>query len=1275
VAHEWRWSPTITHHGDTPEVALELLFTHTPRQTIPSNGGQTYFTLPVLERKRREQSDLCPLDPLQIEEQVRLLVNGGANVLSDATRWIQDFDLSGNILQELISTEEADSEILIEREFDVDEAAWLIGQLKTQTECSSAAGMKQCRATEREYDAEGLLKREEAGSAAGDPQTKLSVKLMRDAFGNVRLLTREDGFGEQRVECTTFDVEGIFPYAHTNAAGHTSYFRFDKRLGELEVLVDPNGLITKWGYDGFGRLTTEVQPDGKATTYELTRSKDGGPQKDAWNLKLRTVTLGLQDDTVELDPLGRPVRWWTQGIQVGPQPPERIMQEVVFDALGEKIERRSVPAGELTPPQKIVYDWVFYDRMGRVTKRVTPWNAVTTYRYYGRRVEVHGPSGALTAIENDPLGRPVTITDPEGGSTSYEYGPFGMLWKVTDPDGAVTTTERDEYGRVRKHSNPARGTTEAHYNGFDEQTSALDAENRLYKFWYDALGRMVARQDADGLTKWTYDTAAHGIGQLAEVESPAGDTITYSYDLFGRPHTTERTINGQLYQSKIEYDNKGRAYKLTYPQPAGLGPFVVQYNFDAHGHVIAVRDGLTQSPYWKLLATDSAGRTAEEEFGDQAAQTTRTYFEGKERVKSIATWAGGKKVQDLSYFYDKRLNLLSRTDGRQGKTELFTYDLLDRLTSAEFSPGFGRPTTYKYSPGGDLLEKSDVGVFTYHAFRPHILTTVAGDLIGHDAVGNQTSRPGATITYNAFDLPSTITKDGLGTATFSYDGHQTRIRKVTPLAETVYFGDLYERITPTDPAQPVEHRYSVYNGERLVASVTRKSGAPGETRYVHSDHLGSIDVLTDEAGAVKERRSYDAFGARRSEVWASGQSPAPASGTVKGFTGHEGDEDLGLVNMKGRLMDPRLGRFLTPDPIVSKPSFGQSWNPFAYVRNNPLKYVDPSGFQEQPVSDPNVVTWDDSKDLHVWVFGEPRKPREATTEREPEVAADVGATITPTDFGVTGNSAGSAPSPPPTSTELPDKPLDPAGRVLLGAARGVGIFALETTKFLALTAVTLGGYATYRLYAGMWAGYHEQAADGTKMGVIGAINSLNPLYAIIKGGAETYRAAAKGDFEAAGEKGVVTAIITAVTVVGVIQGLSSLGGKPPSGSGAASGAGAAEAGAASTARGAAPGLRTAEQASISAADAARIQNAATRTNQRITVVGSRANGTAKTGSDWDYILSGKSSKRHSASSSLPRGSGGGEVSRPGIDIWQDYNPNAPGYNVVDPTRPHVIFEP
>lgn len=104
-------------------------------------------------------------------------------------------------------------------------------------------------------------------------------------------------------------------------------------------------------------------------------------------------------------------------------------------------------------------------------------------------------------------------------------------------------------------------------------------------------------------------------------------------------------------------------------------------------------------------------------------------------------------------------------------------------------------------------------------------------------------------------------------------------------------------------------------------------------------------------------------------------------------------------------------------------------------------------------------------------------------------------------------------------------------------------------------------------------------------------------------------------------------------------------------------------------------LWTPEQAGISNADSLRIQNAANRTNQQITVVGSRANGTATGLFDWDYILSGKSVQRHSAASSLPRGISGGEIYRPGIDIWQSYNPYAPGYTILNKNFPYVIFSP
>jgi RHS repeat-associated protein len=67
-----------------------------------------------------------------------------------------------------------------------------------------------------------------------------------------------------------------------------------------------------------------------------------------------------------------------------------------------------------------------------------------------------------------------------------------------------------------------------------------------------------------------------------------------------------------------------------------------------------------------------------------------------------------------------------------------------------------------------------------------------------------------------------------------------------------------------------------------------------------------------------------------------------------GFTGHEDDTELGLVNMGGRLYDPKLARFLQPDALVQAPGFSPSWNPYGYVWHSPLRYTDPSGWQVEP---------------------------------------------------------------------------------------------------------------------------------------------------------------------------------------------------------------------------------------------------------------------------------------------------------------------------------------
>ncbi|AKT42725.1 uncharacterized protein CMC5_069520 [Chondromyces crocatus] len=110
-----------------------------------------------------------------------------------------------------------------------------------------------------------------------------------------------------------------------------------------------------------------------------------------------------------------------------------------------------------------------------------------------------------------------------------------------------------------------------------------------------------------------------------------------------------------------------------------------------------------------------------------------------------------------------------------------------------------------------------------------------------------------------------------------------------------------------------------------------------------------------------------------------------------GFTGHVADLDLGLVNMKGRIYDPKLGRFLTPDPLVPRPCFGQSWNGYSYVLNSPLSLVDPSRFQEQPPATEGGC----SQGCTIWVFGPPREPKPPEPPKVVEGTLEEAAAVVP----------------------------------------------------------------------------------------------------------------------------------------------------------------------------------------------------------------------------------------------------------------------------------------
>ena len=167
--------------------------------------------------------------------------------------------------------------------------------------------------------------------------------------------------------------------------------------------------------------------------------------------------------------------------------------------------------------------------------------------------------------------------------------------------------------------------------------------------------------------------------------------------------------------------------------------------------------------------------------------------------------------------------------------------------------------------------------------------------------------------------------------------------EVTPQGTTLYF-DSFGAHAEFNPGSGQWNEYlkvgNVMVGVRFLALATETV----TLRYFHTDHLGSIAVITDGNGAVSERLSYDAWGKRRFANGADDPSGSIVSATTRGFTGQEELSVTGLVHLNGRVYDSLIGRMMSADPTVPDALNPQAWNRYTYVGNDPLTFTDPTGY-------------------------------------------------------------------------------------------------------------------------------------------------------------------------------------------------------------------------------------------------------------------------------------------------------------------------------------------
>ncbi|BCL73504.1 hypothetical protein TUMSATVNIG1_54800 [Vibrio nigripulchritudo] len=393
--------------------------------------------------------------------------------------------------------------------------------------------------------------------------------------------------------------------------------------------------------------------------------------------------------------------------------------------------------------------------------------------------------------------------------------------------------------------------------------------------------------------------------------------------------------------------------------------------------------------YWQRRETDAYGHTLSETLGNGLVNTyyhsastgkpmmITTHKTGQvlsHRYKEItgkqnAFVGSSDATRWLEYQYDDHNNVTQRYDQSLGIRDFYTYDGLDRVKTNNivFDNGSSQAnvtknSAFSYDSIGNILSKTGVsGIYEYSNIGagPHAVTKANGLTYQYDAVGNMVSAKRSnnsterTLSWTAFNKPSEITRNGK-TVSFSYDANHNRYKKVSGTQTTVYIDKTYERVTDVATGE-VQHQHFVYAEGKLIALNSQSENADGsitnkQVRFLHYDALNSVDMITDLYGYVVERRSYDAFGKQR-DITPQGEANTKYSYveqmvlTNRGYTGHEEIEEVGLIHMNGRVYDQTLGRFVSADPIIQAPFVTNSFNRYAYVWNNPLKYIDPTGFR------------------------------------------------------------------------------------------------------------------------------------------------------------------------------------------------------------------------------------------------------------------------------------------------------------------------------------------
>ncbi|MGE0254355.1 MAG: RHS repeat-associated core domain-containing protein [Alphaproteobacteria bacterium] len=838
------------------------------------------------------------------------------------------------------------------------------------------------------YDGNGKLASVAVGSC-GSPQRSVSYDY--DDDDNLKSFTNAAG------ETTTFAyttsggaaTPGLLTQIFYPAAPSTAFVTntYDT-LGRVARQANATGAA--WDYFFAGYRSEEVDALGvRHVLYFNPRGRTQFEIRDYGGLDRTTATLydGLDRTESVTAPEGNSVEYaydealnpWASNvasITANPKPGSPlspIVQSFTYDPRWNRVATATDPRGTVT---RNTYD----PATGNLLVTVADYgsgrlNATSRFTYTAQGLvrSATDPNGTVTRNTYDTFGNLVSqVADYGTGRLNLEslfaYDAFSNVTARTDPRGNTSTLGWDAERRLLRETAPPP---------FDKGATRIETA-----YDYDADGRVVEVRRANGASAQVTATSYTATGKVATVTDPNGNVTRNAYDANDRLATVTNAL-GQV--TRFAYDPLGRL-SATYNDAVQAQPLAAS---------TYTENGLAAT------FTDAAGHVTEYEYNglDRLAELTLAAGTGLASSETYAYDAAGNRTSrvtragdTIAYAYDALNRLTTKTRPSPAPVVTYAYDLAGRMigasdTSAAIEPAdsplgatnaeYGTTWTYDainrpletvwdpapvpaapsaasvtFGHSYDALNRrmeqtvtdtdwwylppSSTSTTAYEANELDQYTEIGAATPDYDDNGNLTDDGTFTYTYDAENRLTEIADGGGTVAEYAYDARGRRKSMTVGSDIVIYVTDAEDRVVlEYDGTTGDLQRWTVHGpGLDDTLAVTDLDAGTRET-LVPDIQGSTVATLASATGALT-KLGYLPFG----------ENPTLTAGGTR-YTGRLLDAETagsaaqpsGLYYYRARMYSPTLGRFLQPDPI----GLAGGPNLYAYVGNDPVNLVDPSG--------------------------------------------------------------------------------------------------------------------------------------------------------------------------------------------------------------------------------------------------------------------------------------------------------------------------------------------